>query len=471
MIKKSIQYILILSLILPSLLLSGCGAKFDEDASNKLEKDVYNIYEELKTVYADADSGYDVSSYLYQWGKDHDLISRRLSGGNVFITKPASVPDHSLPNTIIQCSISKKESKDSSQQAAVALASLINVKENGKVAVLFTMNNNQSFSGAKSLTASNLDSDYFIHLDGGEASAVYTGSAGTSEYLMSLKYKRVAPIGTIGYKITISGLDGQDSSDLSGSNPNPIIVLSNFITSCRASGLLVELSDFEGGTSAGNFPSKAAVTVSVDQTSESKFLTRANTSKDKFLEKYLEKIPNATYVIKKVSAPKSIIRSEDSANILSLLYTTINGVYKTTSDNGDGDIVAMANMGRITVGNGKMKLFILARSTSSSVLKEMSDSYHSTAYLSNASFKVVAGSKIWPASKDTSFAKQFIAVGANVGLKDLTAQSTFKQNECPILYEKKKDINMISFSVTNNDAFLDAKTLIFFLTQLVNAPQ
>lgn len=468
MIKKSIQYILILVLILPSLLLSGCGSKFDEDASNKLEKDVYNIYEELKTVYADSDSGYDVSSYLYNWGKDHKLIARTLSGGNVVITKPASVPDRSLPETVIQCSISKDNSKDASQQAAVALAALINVKENGKVAVLFTMNDNHAFDGAKRLTAGNLDSDYFIHLDSGENSAINTGTAGTSQYLMSLKYKRTPPIGTIGYKITIAGFEGGDSSQLSGSSPNPIIVLSNFITSCRASGLLVELADFEGGKSAATFPKRATITVSVDQTSETKFLTRANASRDKFLEKYLEKIPNLTYAIKKVHAPKSVISSDDSANILSLLYTTINGVYKTSGDNGDGDLIAMANMGKITIGNGKMKLSVLARSTSSSVLKEMLDSYHSTAYLSNASFKVVARTKIWPYSEENPFAKDFITVASTVGLKDLTAQPSFKQSECPIFYEKKKDIDMISFSVTNNDAFLDAKTLIVFLTQLVD---
>ncbi len=464
--QKSIYWILVLTLLLSSISFSGCSANLDEDASNKLEKDVYNIYEELKTVYADADSPYEVSSYLYQWGKTHNLTSNKLSGGNVTLTKSPTAGDSSAPTTIIQCAISTDSGKEASQQAAIALASLINVKEHGKVTVLFTMTENNNFTGAWQLTKKNMTTDYFIHLDSGDKSTVHTGSAASAKYKMALNFDRTTPTGTTAYKIAIHGLSGDDSSNLSGTNPNPIVILSNLLTSSRASGLLVELADIHGGTSAGTFPASASVLVMVDQTSESKFLARVNKNRENFLEKYQDKLPNVTYEIEKVTSPKSVISNDDSANILSLLYTTINGVYKTSSENGEGDIFAVANIGKISVKNNKMKVTIMARSIQSSILKEMAEAYHTTAYLSNASFKILSTHKMWPYNADNEFAQKFIDVATSVDLKELSAEPTFQQSECAVFYEKKKDINMISFSVNNADGFLDAKTLLTFMTQL-----
>jgi hypothetical protein len=460
----------LIALLLSSLFLTGCSTSYDEEASNKLERDVYGIYEEMKQVYDKADSEYDVTTYLYNWAIDNELVARKLAGGNLIITKPASVADLTFPTTIIQCAISRTESKQASQRTAIALAAIMNLKENGKVGVLFTIKKNGDFSGAKRLSVETLDSDYFIHLESGDMSTVNNGSAGTSEYEMALSYEMAPPTTTNAYMLSLSGLPENDSGIITGTNPNAILMLSNFLIGCRASGMLVELADFDGGTAAGKYPGSANVVIMINQSSEARLLARFETSQQKFQDNYASDFPDAAYTLTAITPPTTVINNDDAAKILSLLYTTINGVYKTSEESDNGMTLGVANIGKLTTTENLMKINILARSVDPLVLTEMADSYNAMAYLSDATFKITNQTAIWPFDPEQQFSKDFIAIAKDIGLKKLSVSPTFLMSECAIFYEKKKDINMISFSVNNNDSFLDAETLLFYITNLVHKP-
>jgi len=466
--NKTTISVFLIAVLLFSLSLTGCAPSYDEEASNKLERDVYSLYEDLKQVYDEADSEYDVTTYLNNWAQENEMVARKLAGGNLMITKPASVADPTFPSTIIQCAISRTESKQSSQRTAIALATVLNLKENGKVGVLFTVTKNGDFTGARRLSVENLESDYFIHLESGDKSAVNNGSAGTSEYEMDLSYEMAPPTTTTAYMLSISGLTENDSGIITGTNPNAILMLSNFLIGCRASGMMVELADFDGGTEAGRYPGSANALIMVNQNNEARLLARFATSQEKFQDKYSNDFPDASYTLTEVAPPAAVINNDDAANILSLLYTTINGVYKTSEEDNNGTILAVANIGNLTTSDNLMKIKILARSVDPTVLVEMGDAYNATAYLSGATFKITDQTALWPFDPEQQFSKDFIALAKDMGLKKLSASPTFLMSECVIFYEKKKDINMISFSVNNNDSFLDAETLLFFITNLVH---
>jgi hypothetical protein len=468
--KRITMNILLIALLLSALFTTGCGTSFDEEASNKLERDVYSLYEELKPVYDKAKSEYDISTYLYKWAQENEFVARKLTGGNLVITKPASVADPTFPSTIIQCNITQTESKQASQRAAIALATIMNLKENGKVGILFTISKDGKFTGATRLSVEDLDSDYFIHLESGEKSAVNNGSAGTSEYEMALAYEMATPTTTNAYTLTINGLSENDSGILTGPNPNAILMLSNFLIGCRASGMLVELADFDGGSEAGKYPGSATAVIMVNQNNEERLLARFTASQEKFQDKYQNDFPDATYTLTEGVPPATVINNDDAANILSLLYTTINGVYKTSEEGDNGTTLAIANIGKVSTEANNTKINILARSVDPAVLNEMAESYNTMAYLSNATFRVLNQTSIWPFDPEQQFSKDFIVLAKDIGLKKLSASPTFLLSECIIFYEKKKDINMISFSVNNSDSFLNAEALMLYITNLVHEP-
>jgi len=199
-------------------------------------------------------------------------------------------------------------------------------------------------------------------------------------------------------------------------------------------------------------------------------LARFATSQEKFQDKYERDFPEASYTLTEIAPPAEVINNDDAANILSLLYTTINGVYKTSEEDNEGTILAVANIGKLTTMDNRMEVNILARSVDPIVLTEMADAYNATAYLSDATFQIINQTTIWPFDPEHQFSLDFIAIAKEMDLKKLSTSPTFLTSECVIFYEKKKDINMISFSVNNSDSFLDAKTLLFYVTSLVHEP-
>jgi dipeptidase D len=468
--KKATTVILIGFIAIACLTMTACGTSFDEEAANQLEKDVYGLYEEFKTMHSESDSEYEISSLLYDWALENDLVARKIGGGNIVITKPASVNDPALPYTVLQCAISKVEPKASSQKAAVALATILNLKENGKVGVLFTVTSESEFVGAKRISEDILDCDYFIHLESGNQSEVNLGSAGTAEYEMGMVYDTVQPTTTNAYRLSVEGLSDEDSSVLTGTHPNAILILSNFLIGCRASGMLIELGDFDGGTAAQNYPDKASALIMINQNNEARLHSRFSTSLENFTKKYSDDFPDAKYTLTPVEPPKKVMHNDDAANMLSLLYTTIDGIYKTSEGSEGGTTLAVANIGKVTTKSKKLQVRILARSVDEAILDEMSESYHATAFLSDATFRVVSRSSLWPFDADNEFAKNFIRVAKDAGLDGLSLRPSFVRSECAVFYEIKKDINMISFTVNNSDAFMNAKTLLFYISGLVRNP-
>jgi dipeptidase D len=458
--------LLLILVLAAGLWMTGCSSA-DDDADNQLKKDVYDLYESLQTVIADVDSGYDVTEYLYDWGETHGFVSRSLSGGNVIITRPASLPDPSFPYTIIQCSLDPAESKASAQKAAIAMAALLNVRENGKVSVLFTLRDGGNYTGARRINASLLDADYFINLDLGESGAILTGTAGYTACRSTLPYKTAAPSTTKAYKITISGLPGGDASGEGGLPPNPIVILSSLLTVNRANGLLLELADFGGGTSGAVYPSQAYAVVCLEQNSETRFLNRVASNQESFYDKYGKDYPDASYTFEEVALPSSVVASDDASRILSLLYTSKNGVARTSESDG-GDVLALANMGRLKLSGGVMTLDLGLRCLTDSLVPELLETYKASAYLSQATFKVLSETPGWPSAEETPLADLLDSAAADAGLKNLSVKAAFTQSECAVFYEKKKDIPMISFLVNNTDSFPDAKALVLFLTNLVH---
>lgn len=463
--KKFTALILILVLA-AGLFMTGCG-NADEDADNQLKKDVYDLYESLQTVIGDADNGYDVARYLYDWGETNGFVSRSLSGGNVIITRPASLPDPSFPYTILQCSLDPADPKASAQKAAIAMAALMNVRENGKISVLFTLRDGGNYTGARRVNSSLLDADYFINLDLGESSRILTGSAGYTACRVTLPYKTAAPSTTKAYKITISGLPSGEASGEGGLPPNPIVILSSLLTVSRANGTLLELADFAGGSSADSYPSEATVVVCLEQNSEARFLKRVASNQESFYEKYSEEYPDASYAFEEVALPAKVVASDDASRILSLLYTSKNGVARTSESDG-GDVLALANMGRLKLTGGVMTLDLGLRCLTDSLVPELLETYKASAYLSQATFNVLSETAGWPPAEENALAELLDAAAADAGLKDVSIKSAFAQSECAVFYEKKKDILMISFLVNNTDSFPDAKALVLFLTSLVH---
>ena len=349
------------------------------------------------------------------------------------------------------------------------MSAMKNASKHGKVSIIFTAEENGDLIGAEMLPKGYLDADYLINLDYSADTALYTGSTATADYVISSSYSKTTTNSNKAYRISISGLTGGDSSDTSESHPNPIVTIADLLTSCKSGGMVMNLSSFNGGESDGTFPKKATAVVVIDENDSEDFTNALDKSKSSFEDKYFTSDPNLKYEYKEVNVPQKVISSDDTANIVSLMYTTKNGVYKTTEDNGNGDTTAKACKSMISTKNGHFSLTICARCTTAAIMKDMTDTYKESAGLSDMKFSVKKSTDAWPYSDSGRLIDSFRTACQQGGLSSLDPEITFKKNECAVFYKKNKDLQMISFGVNNSDAFEQAKTLVYFLSLICNA--
>ena len=442
---------------------SGCTASLDEESASQLKNDVYDIYEELKPIYLDSKDIYEVRDHMYEWGKEHGFSVSKLAGGNLVITKHPSRNKKDSPETVFQCTMSQDNYKEHCQTAAIALAAMKNASIHGQVSLILTADIEGKHTGAKMLSRSYLNTDYFMNLEYSPETAVYTGSAATAEYSMSCPLTKSETAADKAYEITITGLSCVDSSDCSKKHPNPIVTIADLLTNCKSGGLIIELAEFNGGTSACKFPSSATAVIVVDQSSETKFLKKLEKCQDDFTDDYYNDQPNMDFEFKEVQVPSKVISEKYTSNILSLMYTTVNGTYSTTEEDGEGDPTALANKGSISTKED-FELSMCVRAADNGLLEEMDESYRKSAELSDMKFAIKDETPCWPFSDGGDFYKVLSSAGSQGGLDMPEPSSTFKKSECAVFYKKKNDINMISFGVNNGSSFEQSKTLVYFLS-------
>jgi len=450
----------ILTLIIVLVFCGGCGA-VDEDYEKAIKDDVYATYENMKSDLGNTPTTKAISAWLNTWANSNKLFSKSINDNGIVMEKEATDDYKKSESVTLQCNMNENNIKDFYQTAAIALTALSDTENHGKLTLIFI----NGKKGAMNIPDKYLDTDNFINLTPCLQTSLYTGSAGTAEYQISKKMNYKSTTSSKAYKITISNCTGGDSSDRTKKHPNPIVTIGTLLNDCRRSNIIFDLSAFNGGENASTYPTYATATIVVNSNYEDKLVNKLKNAKDEYTNKYLKSESNMKYKITSVSVPSKVFTEEDTDSIMSLMYTLEDGVYKTSEKNGKGDILALSTIGRISTKNNELKINIFGRSLDSDVMKEMNKAFADTASLSDASFKILSSSTIWPSDSDNKLAKSFIVAASQIDVS-LKENSTFKENESAIFYSKNEKLNIISLGVNIQDGLSATESIILFIKSL-----
>lgn len=458
--KKLISAVLLLT-VAACFLLAGCDG-MDNDYENKIKDDVYATYESLKADLSGADSNDEIMDYLNSWADKNSIFSEKLTDCGIVMSKDSDKKNSKSSSVTYQCRIDHSSKTDTFTSAAIAMTVLNDTENHGKITVLFT----DGTKGAQNLPDKYIKTDHFISLTERSTPRLFTGSAATAEYDISKKTSTKATEGTKAYKISISGCRGGDSAVRDTRHANPVVAIGNLLNECRNSGIILEIKSFNGGDQAWNYPKSATAVVVVASSEEDKFVSKAENERDSYKDKHLKNESDMDYTVSKVPLPSTVLSDADTSSILSLFYTMEDGVYATSEPDDKGDLVALANIGSVSTSGGSINIGVFARSTDTSVFKEMKKTYSDTADLSDASLKVVTSIPVWPQKENDPLAESVIVAGSQADLK-LSADYTFMRNDAAIFYSMDNDLDIVSMGVDIQDAFEITKTLVTFNETLV----
>lgn len=460
--KKIISLVLITTLLLISC--TGCFFKENQTVfEEELTIDLNNLYEDLVEKLPLTTDIKAQKEYLIKWANIHNIPVSYDNNNNIIMSKKATEGYEDAKNTIIQCNIGSEDSIKQYQALATSLYLINNVEKHGFIRVIFTSIIDNKFTGAQTISTNYLRADNLINLTWAKKTSFTIGSAGTSEYDFSKELEWIKPTYPNAYEISIKGLNGGSSGITSGRHPNPIKIIGDFLASAKSKGVLIELASFNGGETAGNYPSNATAVLLINDNDKHKFEKWFNSYASKFDNKYNDIEKNYSYTMTPVECPQFVISKEDSTNILSLLYTMINGIYLKSDE---GKIIATSNIGTIGTTSGNLDLTICARSLNEDTLKEMSSTFEIICGLNNVSYNVTNQTPIWNENTESPLLIRLTDLFLNDFDKKISNKTITENTECALFKTRNENLDIISVSVNFDNGVTEIEALQSFLESL-----
>lgn len=475
-------------------------------------KAVWEYFEEICQVPRPSKKEEQIIEYLLEFGKKHNLETKRDEIGNVVICKPATEGKENVKTVILQSHmdmVCEKNSntvhdfeKDAIQpyidgnwvkakgttlgaddgigmatQMAILTATDI---EHGAIECLFTVDEETGLSGAFALKNDFLKGEVLLNLDSEDEGEVFIGCAGGIDTVSTFKYsrKKVAKK-TNSYKISVSGLNGGHSGDdINKGYGNSNKIINRFLWTINQK-FEVRLSEFNGGNLRNAIPREAYATVVVEKKNKKKF----EDAFKKFAKEVTNELsvtePNVKFDCESIDKVKFVINRKTQANLLNALYACPHGVF-AMSYRMPGMVETSTNLASVKYkSKNQIEITTSQRSDLTSSKIDLSSMVRSVFTLAGAEVRHTDGYPGWAPNPKSELVKISKESYKRLFGKEPIVRSIHAGLECGLFLEKYPKMDMISFGPTlravhSPDERLDIETVKKFwdylLDILVNIP-
>ena len=397
---------------------------------------------------------------IIKWADENNINIEKESENYLVLSKSASGEAQDAESFTFHTSIdfdSEDSSGNSISNAATIMTAVGSVTDHGPVQAIFTSVRNGRPVGASELDTSYLDYDNFIDVTYSKDTVIYNTFAANSDMTAVKDLNITSPTYTKAYKINFKGTSGQSAYQNRGTYPNPIKTIGDLLASCQTSTVLFELASFNGGGSSDNIPGKVTATIVLHENDVESFTKKFNNSYEK-TEKHYKDIDDAAaefeYTMTPVDLPSEVISKEDTENIVSLMYTMINGTYLR---NDNDEVEAVSNIGNVSTDDGQFKLKINAKSLNNETMAELEGVVEIICGLSDIGYKKIGGTRVWTNDPETPLVMNISkSVGAD-------CSSAMEMKDAAEFTSAVNNINLISWGTNSDDAAKDLEKIFEYM--------
>ena len=334
-----------------------------------------------------------ISAYIAAFGRSLGLETITDSVGNVIIRKPASKGYESRRGVVLQAHLDMVPQKtpekvhdfqkdpitayikdgwltadrttlgaDDGIGMAIIMALLQDRNAaHGPLEALFTVNEEDGFTGINALKPDMLSSDYLINVDWEVEGVLAIGSAGGVNVDAQSRYAQTpTPTNMRSYKLSVGGLQGGHSGvDINKGGGSASKLLVRLLWSAKQFG--IRIAAIEGGDRYNAIPREATAVLVVPQARSTGF--------EKFVSGYEAIVkselaatePRLSISLTEAPPPRKVMNRPSQEAMLDALYGSINGVLRM-SDGVPGLVETSSSMGILRVGDGQWMAGMLVRS-------------------------------------------------------------------------------------------------------------
>lgn len=459
--KKLVTLMLVLTLIGTSLFsLAGCSEE-EEDLSAKIEEKVIAYQTDLQDSADTLNSTEAVRDYLTNWAKSKGVSCTSDSHGNVIMSVKSSKAYKDADPTVILCGYDPLQFENCIDPMASALYLVKNNESAGKLTVIFTRETGHDYSGIQKLNSKYFTDDanvFCLNPGSNNMWSVSTGARSAYQFKGSLSYQ--TPVNDKAYRISIKGLPGGVPDAKISSYPNPIKEIGDLLAYFKTNALIFELAGVKGGSSAGLYPKTASAVVVIDSDDDEKFRARMETAIENFNDDYLEHYPDAVYTYEETDLPEQVVTAESQNNLISILYTLIDGVhYRDDDDN----LISISSIGSIGFSDSRYTITATGNSLIPSNMSEIDNDYKTICGLADVTYKKTASQSIWRTDPQSEFALEVMQAFNDYCGKDMEFKDCVPSSNTSYVYEKNPDCNIINVAVNEERLERYTGTILTFM--------
>ncbi|MBZ9730291.1 aminoacyl-histidine dipeptidase [Salegentibacter sp. JZCK2] len=443
-------------------------------------KILWNKFTDLNEVPRPSKKEERVIEFMKKFGNDLNLETLVDETGNVVIKKPATSGMEDRKPIVLQAHLDMVHQKNNDTDFdfetsginmyvdgdwvrakgttlgadnGLGVASMMAILESKDIEhpaleALFTIDEETGMTGAKGLDSNLLQGDILLNLDTEEDDEIGIGCAGGVDITAVRDYEEEhTPDNSVGYIIKVKGLQGGHSGMdiIKGlANANKIMARVLF-DSNRDFGLRV--SSIKGGGLRNAIPRESEAIVVVDKSNTETFLTEIIQQVREFKAEFASLEPNMDIEISESEVPNKVMKVEDQQEVIKAISAAHNGVYKMSPDI-EGLVEASNNIASVKVGDGKVKINCLTRSSVESSKDDLANSLEATFELAKFKVKLSGEYPGWAPNPNSAILKVVDELYQKLHNEKADVAACHAGLECGIIGNHYPEMDMISFGPT-----------------------
>ncbi|MDD2436973.1 MAG: aminoacyl-histidine dipeptidase [Massilibacteroides sp.] len=447
------------------------------ELKNLFPKHVWGYFYDLTQIPRPTGKMEAVTRYVIQFGKSLGLETLQDEVGNVVIRKPATPGCENRPPVILQAHLDMVPQKnlhvkhdfekdpidayidgewvtardttlgaDNGIGVALAMAVLSdNSLKHGAVEALFTVDEEVGMDGALGLKPGFLCGRTMINCDSEEEGELFVGCAGGADINVSLQFKDdpYVPEGDMGVRLSLTGLKGGHSGvDIHLGRANANKLMFRFLKEAVCD-YGARLAFIEGGSLRNAIPREAFAIITIPGDNAEALWELVADYQDMYRMEYVGIEDKITFTAEEWKLPASLIPEEIQDDLINAVEACQNGVISMQHDF-PGTVESSSNLALVKIGEGKVDVKILVRSSSETRKQAVCSSLESVFALAGAKVEQASGYNGWRPNIDSPVLKIMKETYKQLYGKEPSVKVMHAGLECGIIQGIYPDMDMIS---------------------------
>ena len=452
-----------------------------QEVRNLEPKELWHKFADLNAVPRPSKKEERVIAFMMDFGKKLGFETIKDEVGNVIIKKPASAGMENRKTIVMQSHLDMVHQKNNDTifdfdtqgiemyvdgdwvrangttlgaDNGLGVATIMAVLESKTIKhpaieALFTIDEETGMTGAMGLQGGMLEGEILLNLDTEEDDEIDIGCAGGIDVTAVAEYdEENAPDDSVGYKITVKGLNGGHSGmDIHKGLGNANKIMNRLLYSGYED-FGLQIATINGGSLRNAIPRESVAEVIIAEMYDEAFeydmqeiigdiKTELKTTEPK-LEITIEKLDQV---------PAKVLPSMAQFYLVRALYTAHNGVYRMSAD--FEDLVETSNnIAKVTVGNGTVTIQCLTRSSVETSKMDLANSLRSAFELMGCEVEFSGSYPGWTPNSSSEILDVLSSIYEKQNGKKAVVVACHAGLECGILGTNYPDMDMISFGPT-----------------------